>query len=81
VITNLLLHTLHLVLSPVLSVLPQAGDIGATTGLGGWLGAINNVVAITGPLTLIGLLLGCVPVFLAVRVAVWLYRLVPGKFT
>lgn len=75
------LDAVNALLSPLVAALPPAGDVGSSTGLGGWLGAADRVVAIQGPLTLIAVLLLAVPVMLGLRFAVWVYRLIPAKFT
>lgn len=76
-----ILDLVNALLAPVVSALPEAGNLGAGSGLGGWLASLDQVVAIQGPLALIGALLLAVPLFLAVRFVVWIYRLIPAKFT
>ncbi len=76
-----ILDMANALLAPLVALLPVAGDVGASTGLGGWLGAADRVAAIQGPLTLLAVLLLAVPVMLGLRFTVWVYRLIPAKFT
>ena len=68
-------------LSPLIGLLPDAGDLGVSSGFDGWLASLDQVVAVQGPFAFIAVLLLAVPLFIGLRIVVWLYRLIPGKLT
>lgn len=82
-IVSALLTPFLVTLQGLVSLWPSAGTVGATSDplLVEYLRGMQGVVDIAGPLTFVVGLLTAVPALLAVRFAVWSWRLMPGKFS
>lgn len=70
-------------LEGLMALWPGSGTVGATSSplFVQYLAGMNSVVDVVGPLYFVSGLLLTVPALLAIRVAVWTYRLTPGKFS
>lgn len=70
-------------INSVVAPLPDAQPLGVGTDgrVSEFLSSLDAVVPISGPLHLVASLLLALPLLLAFRFAIWLYRLLPGKLT